>query len=69
MKNQKLLVLTPFIFSVFFFSSISQTNATDETPIPSLAPKPIDPQKVDRAIQFFNKGNQYAEKGSKERAR
>src|SRR5580658_3739843 len=69
MKNFAGIVPAIFISFMLCFYSISKTNATDETPMPSATPKVIDPGKIDRAMEFFNKGNEYAEKGLKERAR
>jgi tetratricopeptide (TPR) repeat protein len=69
MKNFNWILPTLIVQCAFFFSSTLIANAADETPTPTATPKPIDPGKVDRAMEFFNKGNEYGEKGLKERAR
>ncbi len=69
MKDFTHSFLTVFIVSIFFLSTSAKARSGDGTPVSTATPKSIDSEKVDRAMEFFDKGNQYAEKGLMERAR
>src|ERR1035438_6692975 len=60
---------TFLILSTLVLSLVPILHAADKQPTSIPTAKPIEPGITDRAREFFDKGNQYAEKGLMDRAR
>ena len=69
MKKSNWTIPALFIACILFLMTALKSRAGDETPIPSFTPTPINPERAGRAKEFFDRGNQYAEKGLIDRAR